>query len=87
MTLEDDEPEQFDFQSAEQEPGLAPEVTSVVQKLKETLTYDMALRAYKCRMDQEVPDDDELESFMDELVAEAYNNGYDEWNEEFLVYD
>jgi len=63
-----------------------PDVERVVQHLRETLTYDMAEKAYRCRHGK-APDDSELDDFIDELINEHYNAGLDEWNDEYLYYD
>ncbi len=46
----------------------------VVARLRETLTYDMAQKAYRMYYECDCPDD-ELESFMNESVNEHYNAG------------
>jgi hypothetical protein len=63
-----------------------PDVNEAVQRLRDTLTYDMAEKAYRIRHDEE-PDAETLEAFMEELVNEHYNAGLDEWNDEYLYYD
>ena len=63
-------------------------VQRISAHLRETLTYDMAEKAYRCRNDGADPtDDDDLEQFIEELVADAVNDGYDEWDDEYLDYD
>lgn len=90
--LENDETSSFDEDSDEEatdeesEPTEAGQVSEVVDRLRETLTYDMAAKAYRSRHGAD-PDDDDLESFMEELVNEHFNAGLDEWNDEYLYYD
>ena len=83
----DDGPEQYDFRPSDDESELPDDVQEIVERLRDSLTHDMAIRAFRCRVGEEPSDDAELEMFMDELVAEAYNAGYEEWDEDFLVYD
>ena len=63
-----------------------PDVDDVVERLRESLTYDMAEKAYRIRYGKE-PGAETLEAFMEELVNEHYNAGLDEWNDEYLYYD
>ena len=62
------------------------DVSNAVERLRATLTYDMAEKAYRIRFGEDA-DLDELEAFMEELVNEHYNAGLDEWNDEYLYYD
>ncbi len=83
MTSEyDDEPDAYGLGDDDN----SSKFENIVQHLRDTLTYDMALKAYRIRYEKE-PDDGELETFMDELVAEHYNAGFDEWSDEYLYYD
>ncbi len=58
----------------------------VVEHLRETLTYDMVAKAFRCRYGEEL-DEADYESFAEELINEHYNAGLDEWNDEYLYYD
>jgi len=81
-------PEQYDFREPDEEVSLPSDIQAIVEHLRETLTYDMALRAYRCRSGGEDPRDDaEMELFIEELIAEAVNSEYDQWIDEFLEYD
>lgn len=77
--------EEYDFRGDEEEAERS-DIGEVVEKLRETLTHDMALKAYRMRHGSD-PKDDELENFMEELVNEHYNAGLDEWDDDFLYYD
>ena len=57
-----------------------------VEHLRETLTNDMAEKAYRCRYGED-PDDSVLDEFIEELINEHYNAGLDEWDDEFLYTD
>ncbi|TWT77754.1 hypothetical protein Pla123a_15500 [Posidoniimonas polymericola] len=82
MTYDEDDPESYDFRDDSESD--TTEVDEVVQRLRDTLTHDMATKAYRIRFDKE-PEDAELEEFMDELVNEHYNAGLDEWTDEYLL--
>ena len=45
MSFEDG-PEQYDFRPSDEESELPEDVQNIVQRLRESLTYDMALRAF-----------------------------------------
>ena len=62
-------------------------VQRITAHLRETLTYDMAEKAFRCRNGEESTDENDLELFINELIADAVNAGYDEWDDEFLDYD
>lgn len=91
MEDDGDSPEDFDFRDSEDEDDtdeLPRDIQSIVEHLRETLTHDMALRAYRCRMDGESPqDDEELEAFMEDLISEAVNDEYDTWDDAFVEFD
>lgn len=81
----EDDSEAYDFRDDEREADDS-EVADVVERLRETLTYDMVLKAYRGRFGCD-PDENELEDFMEDLINEHYNAGLDEWNEDYLYYD
>ena len=83
----DDDSEEFDFREPDEETSLPVEVKAIVEKLRDSLTDEQARLAYKCRIGQAPDSDAELEAFIDELVTEAYNAGYEEWDDEFIDYD
>ena len=58
----------------------------MIEKLRDTLTHDMAARAYRCRHGEEIGEED-YEWFMDELICEHYEMGFDQWDEDFLYTD
>lgn len=76
----EDGPEEFDFRNDDDdEVRLSPEINSIVEHLRETLTYDMAHRMIPNRFGVTPTDDVELERLMEELIADAFNDGYDSW--------
>jgi hypothetical protein len=76
----EDGPEEFDFRDDEEEGGLSPEINSIVDHLRETLTYDMAIRMIPNRFGVTPKNDMELDQLMEELIADAFNDGYDSWD-------
>jgi hypothetical protein len=62
------------------------DLRQIVEHLRDTLTYDMAAKAYRCRFGKEL-DDAEYESFAEDLINEHYNAGLDEWDDDYLYYD
>lgn len=82
MPIEVDE-EEFDlYGDSDEEEGLPFHVADVVEYLRETLAPDMAERFIRNRFGQEPPDDpDQLEMVIEELIADAYNAGYEDWDE------
>jgi hypothetical protein len=62
------------------------QIEQVTEHLRETLTYDMAAKAYQCRYGKDLPDD-EYEEFVNELINEHFNAELDEWDDKFLYYD
>ena len=83
----EDSPEEFDFRDPDEENSLPDDVKAIVEKLRNSLTDEQAKLAYKCRIGQAPESDEELEAFIDELVTEAYNAGYEEWEDDFIDYD
>jgi hypothetical protein len=80
MPFEDD-PGEFDYRDDDDdEVLLSPEVHSIVDHLRETLTYDMAGQMIRNRFGVTPKDDAELEQLMEELIADAFNDGYDSWD-------
>lgn len=77
----EDGPEQYDFRESEEEDSLPIEMQQTIEHLRETLTYDMALAAYRNRLDEEPEDDEDLEAFMESLIADAVNAGCEDWSE------
>jgi len=65
---------------------LKRDVEQIVEHLRDTLTHDMAAKAYRCRFGKEL-DDSDYEGFVDELINEHFNAGLDEWTDEYLYYD
>jgi hypothetical protein len=77
----EDGPEEFDFRDeSDDDSGIAPDVADVVDHLRDTLTHDMAMRMIPKRFGVSPADDEELEQLMEELIADAYNDGYDSWD-------
>lgn len=58
----------------------------IVEHLRDTITPEMAEKAYRCRFDRELSED-EYEAFVDQLITEHYNAGLDDWDEKFLFFD
>ena len=75
----EDGPEEFDFCNDDDEGRLSPEVNSIIDHLRETLTYDMAKRMIPNRFGVTPRNDAELEQLMEALIADAFNDGYDSW--------
>lgn len=88
MINEDDDVEGFDLREDDADDADAnrPDVEEIVQHLRDTLTADMAIRAYRIRYERD-PGPKELEDFMEELISEHYNAGQDEWSDDYLYYD
>lgn len=77
----DDNPAEFDFRDDEDEgAGLSPEINAILDHLRNTLTPDMARRMVPNRFGIIPANDVELERMMEELIADAYNDGYDSWD-------
>ena len=56
-----------------------------VEHLRETLTEDMVARWWRYRMGAELPNDTmEYDGIREEMITEAYNLGFDEWDDEFV---
>lgn len=79
MPIDDDENE-IDFYDDEEE-SLSDDVTGTIDHLRETLTHDRAMRIIPNRFGVTPTNDEELEQLMEELIADAYNDGYDSWEE------
>ena len=81
--------ERFDLPEGPKD-RLRPDVAAALDHLRETLTDEMALRGYRSARRGD-PNDEELEAFREELVADAYNFGLTDWYEkgadEFLDWD
>ena len=88
LKIEDDA-ERFDLRD-EPEAESRPDVEATLDRLRETLTHDMVVRAYTSA-NGEPPTADEAEAYRETLVGEAYNAGISDWNEpgvpEFLDWD
>ena len=82
-----DDEHDFDAIGEDDEMDERTDIHEVVEHLRESLTYDMAMKAYECRYGRTPEPSEDLEAFIDELISEAYNAGYDDWNDEFLYYD
>ena len=77
----EDGPEEFDYRGdSDEDHGIRPEVADVVEHLRDTLTHDMAMRMIPNRFGVTPANDDELERLMEELIVDAYNDGYDSWD-------
>jgi len=85
MAWNDNEPESDDFPDGDTN-GSRRDVEEAVQHLRDTLTHNMAIKAYRIRYERD-PAPDELDAFMEELVSEHYNAGLDNWDEQYLYYD
>ena len=83
--VEDEEDRRFDPDNDEEEEDQADSRRSkICNRLDETLTDDMALRAFRSRFDRKPRDGNELELFRGELIADAYNAGYKKWTNDFI---
>ncbi len=77
-----DGPEDYDFRDdQDEEASLDPEVNAIVDHLRDTLTHDMAMRIIPNRFGMTPQGDKELEELMEELIAEAFNDGYNSWDD------
>lgn len=63
------------------EDAVSEEVSRSVDHLRDTLTHDMAMRIIPNRFGVTPANDEELEQLMEELIADAYNDGYDNWDD------
>ena len=81
---EEDPPESYDFYEEEDEKPVPD--SDVIEKLRDTLTHDMAAKVYRMRHGEDIGEDD-YEWFMEELINEHYEMGFDEWDEDYLYYD
>jgi hypothetical protein len=61
-------------------------IEQIVQHLRDTLTDEMAARAYQIRYARE-PSRAELDAFREELVDEHYDEGFDNWIDRYLYFD
>ena len=79
MPIEDED--EFDlYDNADEDDSLAPDISDVIEHLRDTLTPDMAARFIRGRFGHEPPDDPEqLEMVIEELIADAFNDGYEDW--------
>lgn len=79
MPVDDDDREVFDCREDENDEGLPGNVAEIIERLRDTLTFDMARRMIPNRFGVTPTSDDEIEALMEELIADAYNDGYDSW--------
>ena len=77
MSFEEDD---YDFYDDDEE-SLSEDVSDIVDHLRETLTHDMAMRIIPNRFGVTPANDEELEQLMEELIADAYNDGYNSWDD------
>lgn len=78
----DDDEVEFDLYGdmEEDEEVLPDELNALIQQLRETMPYDRAVEMYIRSVGTE-PTEEELEEFIDSLIAEQINAGYDNWDE------
>jgi hypothetical protein len=76
-----DDEDDFDLYGDEPTDELPDDVAAKINHLRDTLTHDMALRIIPNRFGVTPEDDEELEQLMEELIADAFNDGYDSWDE------
>ena len=79
--FEEDEVE-FDLYGdmEEEEEDLPDEMNALIEQLRETMPYDRAFEMYVRSVGAE-PTEEELDEFIDSLIAEQINAGYDNWEE------
>jgi hypothetical protein len=77
----DDAPEDYDFRDeGDDDDGDRPDVDDIIDHLRDTLTHDMAMRMIPNRLGVTPTNDKELEELMEVLIAEAYNDGFESWD-------
>lgn len=68
------------------EPPETYRIDEIVRGLRDTLSDDMARKAYGIRHKRQ-PTSSELTEFKEQLVKEHYDEGFDQWVEKYLYYD
>jgi hypothetical protein len=61
-------------------------IEEIVRGLRDTLSDDMARKAYGIRYKRQ-PTPSELTEFKEQLIKEHYDEGFDQWVEKYLYYD
>jgi hypothetical protein len=81
MTFSDG-PEDYDFRGDQDDDvSLDPELNSIVDHLRDTLTHEMAMRIIPNRLGITPQRDENLEELMEVLIADAFNDGYNNWDD------
>ena len=83
MPAKDDEFDTDSYLYGDDDDAQLPnDVSDIADLLRETLTDDMAEAFIRSRFQEEVPDDPEqYQMLVEELIAEAFNDGYDSWDD------
>ena len=80
MPIEDDEYDPYANNNDGSE-SLPDDVAHITSHLRDTLTDDMAVRFIRGRFGHEPPEDpDEFDMVVEELIAEAFDSGCDDWD-------
>ena len=86
--FEEDEVEFDLYGDMEEEDAetLPDEMNAIIERLRDTMPYDRAFEMYVRSVGSE-PSEQELEEFVDSLIAEQINAGYDNWDEGMIEFE